>query len=321
MKTNRHPSLVFALTILTAALLNAPVRAQAPNSGARVPGNAQAEVTAKPADNYRIGPGDKLLIEIAGEPDLKREVTVTEQGTIRLPYIKHELKLGGLSELEAAERLNQEFLAILKDPQVTVFIKEYNAQFVGIAGAVKNPKRLPLTRKLRVYDLINEGGGLTEKAGDIVQLLHTKGDESVETIDLKEIFRKLELNRVLRDGDILNVPEAGVVYVGGNVKRPGQFPLKENVTLTQAIALAGGVEQDSKRKEVRLWRSNGTNQNDRTEQVVNLDEIEKNASKDILLRPYDIVLVPEASSKKQARSIIQALASGFASAAGFGILR
>lgn len=316
MKMNRHPSLVFSLALL--AVLATTARAQNPNPNTRPGGNVQAEVRPAADSNYRIGPGDVLLIEVAGEPDLKRKAKVTEQGAIRLPYIGHDLKLGGLSELQAAELLNKEFLVILKDPQVTVFIEEYNAQFVGIAGAVKNPKRFPLTRQLRVYDLISEGGGLTDKAGDIVQLIHTRGAEEIETIDLKELYRRPELNRVIRDGDLLNVPEAGVIYVEGTVNRAGVFPLKENVTLTQAIAMAGGFAQDAKRKEVRLWRANGSA---RTEQVFNYEEISKDPKKDPLLRPYDIVLVPESTGMKQTRSLIQAFTGGLASAMGWGIFR
>jgi polysaccharide biosynthesis/export protein len=312
---NRHPSFVFSLALLLATF---GVAVHAQNPSARAASNVQAEATPTAANNYRIGPGDVLLIEVAGEPDLKRKAKVTEQGAIRLPYINQDLKLAGLSELQAAQLLNKEFLAILKDPQVTVFIEEYNAQFVGIAGAVKNPKRFPLTRELRVYDLITEGGGLTDKAGDIVLLVHTRGSESIETIDLKELFRNPELNRVIRDGDLLNVPEAGVIYVEGTVNKAGVFPLKENVTLTQAIAMAGGLAQDAKRKEIRLWRAKGS---ERTEQIANLDEIEKDPRKDILLRPYDIVLVPEATGRKQARSLVQAFAGGLSSALGWGILR
>lgn len=316
MKMNRHPSLVCSLALL--AVLATTARAQNPNPNTRPGGNVQAEVRPAADSNYRIGPGDVLLIEVAGEPDLKRKAKVTEQGAIRLPYISHDLKLGGLSELQAAELLNKEFLVILKDPQVTVFIEEYNAQFVGIAGAVKNPKRFPLTRQLRVYDLISEGGGLTDKAGDIVQLIHTRGAEEIETIDLKELYRRPELNRVIRDGDLLNVPEAGVIYVEGTVNRAGVFPLKENITLTQAIAMAGGFAQDAKRKEVRLWRANGSA---RTEQVFNYEEISKDPKKDPLLRPYDIVLVPESTGMKQTRSLIQAFTGGLASAMGWGIFR
>src|SRR5262245_10093802 len=144
MSMNQHPSLVFGLALLLAAF-GVAAHAQSPNSAS----NVQATAAPKTANNYRIGPGDVLLIEVAGEPNLNRKANVSKQGTIRLPYINHDLQLGGRSELQAAELLNKEFLAILKDPQVTVFIEEYNAQFVGVAGAVKNPKRFPLTRELR----------------------------------------------------------------------------------------------------------------------------------------------------------------------------
>lgn len=320
MNTDRHPFLICCSLLFLWLSFDLAVSAQ--NVAGQAPaGNQPALSSAAANANYRIGPGDVLLIEVAGEPDLKHKVKVAEQGTILLRHINHELKVAGLTEHQAAELLRKEFIVILKEPQVTVFIEEYNALSVTITGAVKEPKRIALTRELRLYDLIGLAGGLTDKAGDIVQLVHTRGEENLETIDLRDLFRKPELNRVIRDGDMVNVPETGVIYVSGNVKKAGAFPMKENVTLTQAIALAGGLEQDSKRKEVRLWRANGTNQNDRTEQIVNLDEIEKNASKDILLRPYDIVLVPEASGKKQARTLIQAFTGGIASAIGWGVLR
>jgi len=320
MKFDWHPSWTLGLCCWL-ALVSVPVSAQTELSRARTVNPPTAEAPATDSANYRIGPGDVLLIEVAGEPDLKHKVKVAEKGTILLRHINHEVQVAGLSEHQAAELLKKEFLVILKEPQVTVFIEEYNALSATITGAVKEPKRVALTRELRLYDLIGLAGGLTDKAGDVVQLVHTRGTESLETIDLRELFRKPELNRVIRDGDMINVPETGVIYVSGNVKKPGAFPLKENITLTQAIALAGGPDLDSKRKEVRLWRANGPNQTDRTEQIVNLDEIEKNASKDILLRPYDIVLVPEATGKKQARTLIQAFTGGIASALGWGVLR
>lgn len=270
---------------------------------------------------YRIGPGDVLLIEVAGEPDLKLKVKVLEQGTIRLPYIDHDLKVGGLTEHQVNELLRREFTSILKEPQVTVFIEEYRARMASVAGAVKDPKQIPLTREIRLYELISQAGGLTDKAGNIVQLIHTKPVDSIEVINLNDIFRKPELNRVLQDGDFINVPEAGVFYVSGNVNRPGAFQLKETMRISQAIALAGGVLQDSKKKEVLLVRSEGSDQINTIKQVVNLYEIEKDPGKDIVLRPYDVVLVPEATRAKQTRTLIQTFAGGLASALGWGVLR
>ncbi len=274
--------------------------------------------------DYRIGPADVLLIEVAGEPDLKRKVKVTEQGTIRLPYIERDLRVGGLTETQAIALLNQEFLSILKAPQVTVFIEEYNALSAAIAGAVREPKRVALTRELRLYDLIALAGGLTDKASEVVYLIHMRNGgqeqtgEGIETIDLKALIRRPELNRVIRDGDLVSVPETGLFYVTGNVNKPGSFAMKDRVTLTQALALAGGLLPDSKRREIKLVRGND---GQTTEEIINLDAIEKSSSKDIVLQPFDVVLVPEATGRKQVKSLIQAFTGGIASTLGWGILR
>lgn len=271
--------------------------------------------------DYRLGPGDVVVIEVAGEPDLKRKVKVMEQGTIRLPYIDHDLKVAGLSEPQVTDLLRREFVSILKEPQVTIFIEEYHARMASIAGAVNKPMQVPLTRELRLYDLVSQAGGLTDKAGNILQLIHTGSENSYETIDIRDLVRRPELNRVLKDGDFINVPEAGVIYVSGNVNKPGAYPLKEEIRLSQAIAIAGGVAQDSKKREIHLVRASETGQPGAFEQVVDLIEIEKNPSKDIVLKPYDVVMVPEATRAKQTRSVIQAFAGGLASALGWGILR
>ncbi len=99
----------------------------------------------------------------------------------------------------------------------------------SIAGAVNHPKQVALTHELRIYDLISLAGGLNEKAGGVIQLIHTRPEDSYETIDIRDLVRKPELNRVVRDGDFINVPESGIFYVSGNVNKPGAYPLKETV--------------------------------------------------------------------------------------------
>jgi polysaccharide export outer membrane protein len=273
--------------------------------------------------DYRIGPGDVLSITVAGEPDLRGvKAKVSQEGTIELLYIEKSVKIAGLTEQQATELLRKEFTVILKEPQVTIFIEEYHAQMVSIAGAVNRPKQVALNREMRVYDLISDAGGLTDKAGNVIQLVRFQPTESMEIISLSDLIRKPELNRVLRDGDLINVPEAGIIYVTGNgVNKPGAFPLKEPIKLTAAIALAGGFAQDAKKKEVHLVRSNGTDQAAATETIINFAEIEKDASKDILLKPYDVVMIPESTRGKQTRSLIQAFAGGLSSALGWGIFR
>lgn len=289
-------------------------------------GQAQTGVAADPVKgvarrDYRIGAGDVLLIDVAGEPDLRRKVKVMEQGTIRLPFIERDLRIAGMSEAEVALLLRQSYTSILKDPQVTVFIEEYNARMASIAGAVNQPKQVALTRELRLYDLISLAGGINEKAGNIAQLIHTMPEDSLEVIDLRDLVRRPELNRVIRDGDFVNIPEAGIFYVTGNVNKPGSFPLKEAVKLSQALAMAGGLMPDSKKREVKLVRSADSSQTVTTEVVIDLFEIEKDPTKDPILRPYDVVMVPESTRARQTKTLLQAFSGGLASALGWGIFR
>lgn len=282
---------------------------------------SEVEKRAPGRADYRIGAGDVLSIDVAGEPELRRKVKVMERGTIRIPYVDQDVNVGGLSEAQVAALLNQSFKSILKDPQVTVFIEEYHSQMASIAGAVNQPKQISLTREIRLYDMISLAGGVNERAGNIVQLIHSRPEESLEVIELRDLVRRPELNRVIRDGDFINIPEAGIIYVTGNVNKPGPFPLRDSIKLTQAIAMAGGVAPDSIKKEVRLVRANDAGQSSATEIVVNLLEVEKDPSKDLLLKPYDVVMVPEATRIKQAKTILQAFSSGLANSLGWILLR
>jgi len=312
-----HRTFYSALFLLVFALSALPAWAQQTQTTA----NVSVEPGVERSGDYRIGPGDVLSIVVADEPGLKSKAKVAQQGTIELLYIDHSIKVAGLTEQQVTELLRKEYTSILKEPQVTIFIEEYHAQMVSIAGAVNQPKQIALTRELRVYDLISLAGGMTDKAGNTIQLVRFRPVETMEVINLNDLVRKPDLNRVLRDGDFINVPESGVIYVTGNVNKPGSFPLKETVKLSQAIAMAGGTALDSKKKEVHLVRSSGPDQTNATEVIVNLLEIEKDASKDIILKPYDVVMVPEATRSKQARTLLQTFAGGVASAFGLGILR
>lgn len=320
-----HRKLFFTFHLaLLCLIFVAPVFAQQEQTASNPPSPIPSSSGTKTTSNrdYRIGAGDVLSVVVADVPELKsNRVKVSQQGTIDLLYIDHSVKVAGLTEQQVTELLRKEYMAILKEPQVTIFIEEYHARMVSIAGAVNQPKQIALTRELRVYDLISLAGGLNDKAGNVIQLVHFQPTESIENIHLNDLVRKPQLNRVLQDGDFINVPESGVIYVTGNVNKPGAFPMKETIKLSQAIAMAGGLAQDSKKKEIHLVRSNGPDQTETSEVIVNLFEIEKDATKDIILKPYDVVMVPESTRAKQTRTLIQTFAGGVASALGWGILR
>jgi protein involved in polysaccharide export with SLBB domain len=165
---------------------------------------------------------------VAGEPDLRRKVKVMEQGTIRLPFIERDLSIAGLSEAEVAALLRQSYTAILKDPQVTIFVEEYNARVASIAGAVNQPKQVALTREIRLYDLISLAGGVSDKAGTVAQLIHTRPEDSLEVIDLRDLIRRPELNRVIRDGDFSQHSGGGNILCHGQRQPAGLVSAQES---------------------------------------------------------------------------------------------
>jgi polysaccharide biosynthesis/export protein len=275
------------------------------------------------ADRYRIGPGDVLDIRIYNRPQLSREaVRVEGNGMIRMPLIETEIRAVCLTEGELAKEISTRYAKYYKNLQVDVFIKEYHSQQVAIIGAVNDQSRFELQRRVRLLELLTYAKGPSAKAGQTINIVHStnispckQADES----DASAAFSSYKLNDVLQGdpksnpyleaGDIVTLPEADQVYVVGNVFMPLTIALKEPITLTRAIAMAGGLKQDTRKDKIRVLRQEpGTTI--RKEITVDLYAIEKKHSEDLALAPNDIIDVPTSAGKSFLRSLIQGVAPG-----------
>ncbi len=204
------------------------------------------EESAKTATNdydYQIGPGDLLDVKVYEAPDLSApESRVSTSGTVTYPLLG-EVELGGLTVREAEKKLQKLLQAkYVKNPHVSIFVKEYKSKRVAVVGAVKNPGDYELLNRGHLLEAIALAGGLTDKAGNTVYLTHRSTDKQIK-IDLDELLVKgnTSLNLPVQMGDTVFVPEAGVYYVNGAVKKGGEFPLKKPVTVGRAIEIAGGL--------------------------------------------------------------------------------
>jgi polysaccharide export outer membrane protein len=284
----------------------------------------RAQVVAKPDgadgdDRYRIGPGDVLDIRILNRPNLSREaVRVEGNGMIRMPLIDTEIQAACKTEGELAKEITTRYTRFYRNPQVDVFIKEYHSRQVAIIGAVNEQSRFELQRRIRLLDLLTYAKGPSEKAGRTINIVHSppslvcqKGE--AETSDATVAFSSYKLSETLQGnpranpyiepGDVITLPEADEVYVVGNVFTPITISLKEPITLSRAVAMAGGVKQDSKKDKVRIVRQEpGTSTS--KEMVVDLTAIEKKNAADIALMPNDIIDVPSAGGKAFLRSLL-----------------
>ncbi len=286
--------------------------------------------SAAPApDRYRIGPGDVLEVRLYKLPDLSREsIRVEEAGTIRMPLINEEIQAACRTENELAKDIASRYLPLMRNPQVDVFIKEYNSRPVAVIGAVNTPGRFQLQRRIRLLDLLSYAGGPAERAGGNIQVVHgapyptcesgarTLGNSNehfgIGVFKLRDTLAgNARSNPYVRPGDVITVLEFEQIYVIGNVIKPSAFPLKERVTLSQAIAMSGGTLPDSQSDRIRIVRQNLSN-NMKQELIVDLKAINKRQAPDVVLQPNDIVEVPTANGKRFLRNILEGVVPGIA---------
>ncbi len=251
------------------------------------------------SQDYRIGPKDLLEISVFGVPDLNRKVRVSEDGKIGLPLVG-EITAEGLTksglEKKLTELLEEKYI---QNPQVTVFILEYESKKVSVIGAVKNTGTYQLLGRQTLLQIISEAGGFSSEAGNeiiVIRQLPGGGSTSL-TIPLEDLMVKgdAKLNIPLEPNDIINVliEEMVVVYVTGEVRQPGALSVKKSniPTLLRAIAQAGGFTERASKGGVLIKRRDKNGKE--TREKVNVKDIINGKKDDIQLKENDIVIVPE----------------------------
>jgi polysaccharide export outer membrane protein len=254
--------------------------------------------------DYKIGPEDLIEISVFEEEKLNKTVRVSSQGNISLPLLGI-LRVKGLTANEL-EREVRELLAekYLRDPHVSVFIKEYRSQRISVIGAVEKPGPYDVTGQKTILNLLGMAGGLKEDAGPLLFLIRPPQPEEEASpntfvIDLEELLVKgdLSLNLPLIHGDVINIPISGKVFVGGEVRKPGGFPLKgKKVTVSQAIAMAEGLKPEASGGEAKIFRYSGKG-NEREILSADIYAIQKGQSDDPTLKENDILIVPKSGVK------------------------
>lgn len=282
-----------------------------------------------PARDYQIGAEDLLEISVYGAPDLSGEVRVAANGSISMPLVG-TVQAAELTPLEL-ESVLEELLrrTYMKHPHVGVRVKEMESHSVSVFGAVEKPGVFQIRTAKPLIEVLSLAEGLSPEAGDKVSVTRRASrsssggvavaapvvsSTSLESLeDANENLAKEPIEIQLKDllstedprynvlvypGDVVKVSRAGVVYVVGEVNKPGGYLLKanENISLLQAIALAEGVTHTAAGGHTRIIRTDAAT-GARTEVSVNLKKVLAGSSPDPILRARDIVFVPNSSSK------------------------
>ena len=323
---------VFLALLLTTISLS-EIRAQEtttvipkPNNPAtEVPKNVVANNQTRNDERYRIGYQDSIQVIVTRHGDLSGTVSVNPDGKIYLPRLDNPIQAVCKTERELAEDIKVELKkSLLKNPYVDVRIVDQKSQYFGVIGAVEKPGYFPINKKIHLLEMLALAGGPNKESGTRMLVARTgsssfcKEDKPTATEQDKDIplydfkirdVQEAKVNFWMQPGDIVTVLDADFVYVTGNVNKPGRIPLRNPISLTQAIATAEGFKPATKKDTIRILRQK-PNSSDREELVFNLKDIEKLKTPDPILEVNDIVAVSEDSKKVIMSSIVKSLTGG-----------
>jgi polysaccharide export outer membrane protein len=246
---------VLLLWLLWGAAALAAQPAPMPVPAAPAPAAATAVGPLSP-----MGPGDSVALHVFGQPDMDTVLGVADDGTIRVP-LAGAIPVGGLSPEAAARRVEKAFKdgGFFVDPHVTLTVTQSLSQRVSVLGEVRQPGRYPVDAKTSIIDLLAQAGGETEFASNTVYVLRTDAAGTVTRypINLKGLTNPgaSAPTQLLRAGDSVYVPRAEQFYILGEVQKPSMYKLEPNLTVLQAISLAGGVTAKGSDRRVEIKRT------------------------------------------------------------------
>jgi len=246
---------------------------------------------------YKVGHDDVLTIQVYDNPDLTGDFTVSTDGKIVFPLLG-QIKVAGLDEMEIQEMLTEKLgRDYLYNPVVSVTIKLFRSKVVYILGNIGKPGIYYLERPTRLFDLLSKAEGLSkdigqQQNGQRIRIMREALMDSTGRYPIEKetsffisfyqflIEGKRELNIYLREGDVIYLPGQQLVYVVGEVKKPGSFPYEEGMTVLKAITLAGGSNGTSAVRSTVITR------------IENNKELKIKVTMSDLLKPDDIISVP-----------------------------
>jgi polysaccharide export outer membrane protein len=303
-------------------------------------------VVTSPNEDYRLGPSDVIEIRVEDAPELSRPVRISAAGTFLMPYLGIvNAKDKTVQELEnfIADRLRGRYL---KDPHVTVLVRQINSRSFFIQGAVRRPGVYQIEGRPSLLKLITVAGGLMENHGStafIIRELKSQKAVSAHEVEPKpgganaisnsnqEAEPKAEyemlqvnINSLLKGHfdqnifiepqDFVNIPPTDVFFVAGEVVGPGAFPLKEGTTLRQAISLAQGTTFKAALGNTIIFRED---QNGKRQEIrVDLAAVMRGKKEDLPIMANDVIIVPNSRIKTTLAPILNAFGYGVALSTG-----
>jgi polysaccharide export outer membrane protein len=250
--------------------------------------------------NAKLGAGDLVEVAVFGVPDLQTKTRVSGTGDIYLPLIDY-VHIADLTTDEAQALIQKrlEDGGFVRGPHVTVFVDEAQSQAITMVGELAHPGPYTISGNRTLYDMISAAGGLSDKAGRVVTIIHRDDPEHKIELQLSANLAEDTKNNVdVLPGDTIIVARAGIVYVVGDVQHPSGFMIDDSsLSVLKALALAGGSTRTSSLNKTRILRQTP---NGIQEIPVPLKKILYAKSPDIPLIKGDVLFIPGSAAKAAA---------------------
>jgi polysaccharide biosynthesis/export protein len=259
--------------------------------------------------DYHVGPGDRLSVSVLQMPDMKTTVRVSQQGAISLPLLGI-VKVAGLSASEIETRLADELRrTYVRDPQVSVQVEEIESHPISVVGAVAEPGTFQVRGPMHLLAVLALAKGVTETAGNRVLVMRADTTATPIDLDLKQLLESGDpsLNVVVNPGDVVKVSSAAMIYIVGEFKKPGAFPMPrgDRLTVLRALALGEGLGPLAAKKDAVIMRTDSAGKQSEIE--IRLDRIIKAEEPDPVLQANDVLFVPGSGGKAAAAATLGAI--------------
>jgi polysaccharide biosynthesis/export protein len=274
----------------------------------------------------KLGADDLIGISVYDSPELTRTVRIDSEGFIRLPMVQQSIRAAGLLPVELETSIGSVLVSehVMVNPVVTVTIVEFHSRPITVVGAVKNPTTFQAAGNVTLLDAISRAGGLSDNAGAEILVSSPPPDGGEATLALVQRVSVHSLldsadpasNLKLQGGESIRVPEAGQIFVVGDVKRPGAFPITDGSesSVLKALSLSGGLDSFAS-NEAYIYRNDAVS-GQKKEVQINLKKILARKSPDVPLLASDMMYVPSHSglqSSTRALEIAAGIGIGIAS--------
>ncbi len=317
----RRPAFAAAMLALAVAALPHSLLAQDAGAG-DTQSIAPAAGIADVLPSQELGPSDLVQIMVPYCPELSRSFRIGPDGELSLPLLKKPINTVGMMPVQLQSVIAKALVAdqILVNPVVSVSVLAYESRPVSVVGAVNHPIAFQATGNLTLLDALARAGP------DITVTHRSQGPDgtmhvTVQSIPVKGLIESTnpKLNVALTGNDEVRVPDAGMIFIAGNVKKPGSYTMQDNsdTTVVKALALSEGLESYSA-KQAYIYRQAAPGA-PRDEIMVPLSKILARKAPDMVLHPDDILYVPENNGKRMTAKVLSQLA-GFGSTTAAGML-